>query len=341
MKHRIILAILLCIGFIAAAQNRIDNQGRRQGHWIKTDKDGSRIFEGDFKDGKETGVFNYYYPDGTLKIRNTFTVPGKYCRHEAFDQKGHLLATGYYDQKNRDGEWRYYSEDGRLVKIASFRMGIKEGVHIVFDAKGDTSEVATWKNNHRHGRWGKRVGKGGWITGTYVEGLMQGLLVEHDANGRLVREGHYKDGQKDGSYRYYEQGVCTIDETWSKGTLSDRRILLHAPSEQWVSIFNIAYFMPKGSTATSTLVYLNDGRKLTCSDSFDDVNGRVGHDIFVIVDRKASLLANPSNIIGTEKDADGRETLILTPKPAFTIYPDEECAKMLRSLQRKDQLDER
>ena len=84
MKIKIVLLALLCAATLCQAQNKIDNQGRRQGHWIKTDKDGSRIFEGTFVDGKETGEFKYFYPDGTLKIRNTFTIPGRYCRHEAY-----------------------------------------------------------------------------------------------------------------------------------------------------------------------------------------------------------------------------------------------------------------
>ena len=339
MKLRIIALALLCLSFAANAQNRIDNQGRRQGHWIKTDKDGSRIFEGDFVDGKETGVFNYYYSDGTLKIRNTFTTPGRYCKHEAYDQKGHLLATGFYDQKNRDGEWRFYSEDGRLVKIASYKMGIKQGAHIIFDKKGDTVEVANWQDNRRHGRWWKRIGEKGHITGHYKNGLMQGRLTEYDGQGHLVRDGQYKDGVKNGPYRYYENGNRTVDESWQDGTLADRKILIHtAAGEEWQSVFGIAYFLPKGQSGT--LIYLNDGSKKSCTDPIDIINERVGHETFVIIDRKSRVMANIGTIIGINKDSDGREILDLEPKPPFTIFPDDECIKLVRSLKRIDELDE-
>ena len=339
MRVRIILATLLCLSFIANAQNRIDNQGRRQGHWIKTDKDGSRIFEGDFVDGKETGTFNYYYSDGTLKIRNTFTTPGKYCTHEAYDRKGQLMATGFYNQKNRDGEWRFYGEDGRLIKIASYKMGIKDGAHIIFNKNGDTVEVANWQDNHRHGRWWKRIGEKGYICGRYEKGLMQGKLTEYDGEGRMVREGNYKDGVKDGAYRYYENGTRTVDENWQDGTLADRKILIHTSSgAQWQSIFGIAYFLPMGQKGT--LLYLNDGSKLVCTDAPDIINERVGRETFVLIDRKSRVMANIGSVVGIVKDDDGRETLDLLPKPPFTIFPDEECIKMVRSLKRIDELDE-
>ena len=340
MKLKLISLIILCMSLNCYAQNKIDNQGRRQGHWIKTDKDGSRIFEGDFKDGKEIGVFNYYYPDGTLKIRNTFTEPGRYCKHEAYDEKGRLLATGFYNQKNRDGEWRYYSQDGKLVKIAGYRMGIKEGAHIIFNSNGDTAEIANWKDNHRHGRWWKRIGEKGWIEGRYENGLMQGRLVEYDGQGRLVSDGNYLNGAKHGRYRRFENGRCTVDESWQNGTLADRKILLNCPAERWQSIYGIAYYMPKGKSATGTIVYLNDGTKLVCTDTPDAINERVGRNQFVIIDRKAQLMSNIGSIIDITKDGDGRAILELQPKPPFTVFPDEECLKMVRSLKRIDQLDE-
>ena len=320
----------------ASAQNRTDNQGRRQGHWIRTDKDGSRIFEGDFQDGLEVGTFNYYYPDGTLKIRNTYTVPGRFCRHEAFDNKGRLMATGFYNQKNRDSVWHIYNEEGRIVKIASYKMGIKQGQHVIFNAKGDTAEISNWYDNHRHGRWWKRIGEKGFITGTYINGIMQGRLAEYGDDGRLVSEGNYKNGAKDGSYKHYESGTLTVDETWQDGALNSRKILVHSPNPQWLSIFDIAYIVPKNLT---TKIYLNDGSSITCSESSSIIFNRIGHEAFVLIDRKSDIMANKSTIIGLSTDADGRTLLDLNPKPPFTIFPDEECLRMVRSLKRIDELD--
>lgn len=331
------LTVMSCSATFCPAQNKIDQQGRRQGHWIKTDKDGSRIFEGDFKDGLEVGTFNYYYPDGTLKIRNIYTVPGRFCQHEAYDEKGHLLAKGFYNQKNRDSIWTIYNEQGRVVKIAGYKMGVKQGAHIVFNANGDTAEIATWNDNHRHGRWWKRIGKHGYITGTYINGIMQGRLTEYGDDGKLLRDGNYKDGLKDGNYRHFEGGILTVDERWQNGALTEREILLHAPNDRWISVHSIAYIVPKGNGAT---VYLTDGSRLACSDSPDLISQRTGDEFFVILDRKQRIMANTSCIAGIANDADGRAILDLQPKPPFTIFPDEECLRMVRSIKRIDELDE-
>ena len=340
MKFRLIVLAMLCLGFACNAQNQIDRQGRKQGHWIKTDKNGSKIFEGDFQDGLETGTFNYYYPDGTLRIKNVYTKPGRYCSHEAYDEKGKLVAKGFYNQKNRDGEWRFYSEDGRLVKIAGYRMGVKEGPHIIFTAKGDTAEISTWKDNRRNGRWWKRIGENGYITGTYVNGGLEGRLLEYGNDGKLVREGSYKNGQKHGTYRYFENGVLTVDEVWSKDVMADRKVLVSAPNKTYISIYAIAYLLPKGSSGTTTLLYKMDGSSITCQEDIETINSRIGHEIFVTVDRKSRVTANTACINGTTKDAEDRVILSLDPNPPFSIFPDDDCIRMVKSLQRIDELDE-
>lgn len=329
-KTAILLAVALTLlPAIATAQNKIDNQGRRQGHWLRTDKDGTKIYEGDFVDGKETGTFLYYYPDGTVRLRNTYTEPGVRCTHEAYDEKGRLLARGAYDRRNRDGLWQFYAEDGRLVKEANYRMGIKEGLHVVYNHNGDTAESTVWHNNHRDGRWWKRLGKTGYITGTYVAGGLEGLLVEYDDNGLLAREGHYLGGLKHGTYRYYEEGKLTIDERWEHGTMSDRRIRLLLPEEEFVSIHDIVCLAPLGKGKVSIL--LGDGTKLTAQEGADLVFERIGGELFDCANRKSRIMVARRAVQGISKDADGRDILLLDPQPDFTIFPDEDGLKMVRS----------
>ena len=150
MKAQSFLLLFIGLSLVCAAQNTIDKQGRKQGHWIKTDKQGHKIFEGNFKDGHETGVFEYFYADGTVRLRNTFVGnDGKRCKHEAYDEKGRLVAKGEYCLKNRDGRWEYYAEDGKMIKLVNYKMGVKEGLQAIFEHSGDTAEVLTWKDNKK------------------------------------------------------------------------------------------------------------------------------------------------------------------------------------------------
>ncbi|MDY5968558.1 MAG: hypothetical protein SPJ13_00860 [Bacteroidales bacterium] len=332
MKRTLILFTLMAFVLSVAAQNQMDEQGRRQGYWLKTDKNGNKMFEGTFKDGQETGVFTYYYPNGKVRLRNTFSVPGIYCRHEAFDEEGRMLAEGFYNQKNRDSVWRFYNEKGMLVKIGSYRMGIKEGVQVIFNSDGDTAEYSTWRDNHREGRWWKRVGKKGYITGTYRHGGPDGRMVEYDENGKLCRDGNYKNGEKEGKYQYFDNGVLTVDEHWSNGNLVSRSILATTPSgKQYVATTSIAYIYPRQQ---QTAIFLMDGKIIVCNETVETLSDRIGFEKFVLIDQKSRIIANVACIQGLTRTADGRQSIALEPKPAFEVFPSEETQKMVQSLMR-------
>ena len=331
----LLTAAILLTAVGATAQNQLDRQGRRQGHWIRTDKDGSKIFEGDFKDGLETGTFTYYYHDGTVRIRNEYTVPGKVCKHEVYDNRGNLLARGNFNQKNRDGRWEFFAKSGKLLKITTYKMGVRHGIQVSFTSNGDTAEVSNWSDNHRHGRWWKRIGEKGYITATYVHGGIEGKLVEYGEDGQLVREGEYVNGDRHGHFRYYENGKKVVDETWRTGIMRDRTVRLMVPEEMYVSIYDIYYMAPQGKS--KTIVYLHDGTKLVDLEEAERLYAHVGDGRFTLANKEARIMVATDLIVGTTRDSEGREVLSLDPKPDFDVFPDEDCMKMLHSLKLQQQ----
>lgn len=327
-KSFLLLALVLLAGSVCA-QNQVDKQGRRQGHWLRTDRDGSKMYEGDFVDGLETGVFTYYYHDGSVRIRNTFLVPGRLCRHEAYDEQGRLLATGFYNQRNRDSLWTFYAADGRRVKEARYRMGVKEGVHVVFDRRGDTSEVSTWRNNHRNGRWWKRVGEHGYVTANYLDGGVEGRLVEFGEDGTLVRESFYHQGLRHGTTRRFEQGHLTVDELWEYGMLADRKVRILTPEAEMVSVFQMALLAPKGKA--KTFIMLKDGSQLESHEPADVVYDRLGTELFECANLKSRILVARRCVDGQATDDDGRIVLRMTPAAPFPVFLDEDGQLMVRS----------
>ncbi len=335
MKQKALLLVLLLAGMVCQAQNQIDKQGRRQGHWLKTDKQGAKVYEGDFVDGLETGTFSYYYPDGTVRIRNVYSVPGRICQHEVYDSEGHLLAKGYFYQKNRDGLWEFFSKSGKKVKQTNYKMGVRHGQQVIFTSNGDTAEVSNWSDNHRHGRWWKRIGEKGYITATYVHGGIEGKLVEYGEDGQLVREGEYVNGDRHGHFRYYENGKKVVDETWRTGIMRDRTVRLMVPEEMYVSIYDIYYMAPQGKS--KTIVYLHDGTKLVDLEEAERLYAHVGDGRFTLANKEARIMVATDLIVGTTRDSEGREVLSLDPKPDFDVFPDEDCMKMLHSLKLQQQ----
>lgn len=338
MKSKLILFVLLLAGLVCQAQNQVDKQGRKQGHWVKTDKQGILVYKGTFVDGMETDTFTYYYPDGRVRIRNVYSVPGKVCYHQVYDAEGNLLAEGTFTQKNRDGMWQFYSKSGNRVKLTHYKMGVRHGMQVIFTSDGDTAEVSNWADNHRHGRWWKRIGRNGYITATYVHGGIEGRLVEYGEDGLLVREGHYVGGDRDGHFIYYESGRRVVDERWVKGVMRDKQVRLLLPEERFVSIYDINYMVPQGKGRT--LVYLSDGSRLVDQERAEQLYGHVGDGRFTLTNREARIMVATPLIVGTTRDNEGRVVLSLNPKPDFDVYPDDDCLRMLHSLQLQRQTQE-
>lgn len=339
MRYKVIALVLMMVGLACQAQNQMDKQGRRQGHWVKTDKQGAKIYEGEFVDDMETGTFTYFYPNGKIRIQNEYIVAGKICKHKVYDEDGHLLATGNFNQKNRDGLWEFYSINGKLLKKTTYKMGVRNGLQVLFTSEGDTAEVCNWSDNHRNGRWWKRIGTKGWITATYVNGLIEGRLVEYNDAQQLVREGNYTNGLRNGSWNYFEDNKVVVRERWSNGTMRDREIRLLLPEERFVSIYDINYIAAQGKK--KTIIYLTSGTKLTDEEPAEVVFGRIGSERFTLANKDNRIMVATNLVIGTTRDREGREILNLDPKPDFDIFPDDDCMRMLKSLklQRKTEED--
>lgn len=331
MKYRVLILTLMLAGIACQAQNQIDKQGRKQGRWVKTDKQGAKVYEGTFADDLETGTFTYFWPNGAVRIRNEYSVPGKICHHQVYDQQGHLLATGTLNQQNRDGLWEFFATDGKTIKKTTYKMGVRHGLQVIFTSAGDTAEVCNWADNHRHGRWWKRIGYKGYITATFVKGGIEGRLVEYNDAQQLVREGYYTKGERNGHWKYYENGEMVVDETWRMGDLRDREVRLLLPEERFVSIYDINYMAPQGKH--KTIVYLSNGTKLTDLEAAEVLYGRIGGERFSLANKEARIMVATNLIIGTTFDSEGRIILDLDPRPDFKVFPDDDCMKMLHSLE--------
>jgi antitoxin component YwqK of YwqJK toxin-antitoxin module len=72
------------------------------------------LVTGNFKDGKKSGKWLTFYPDGTLKNVMTFVndvVDGEY---KYFDSKGSLQISGTYVKGKKNGQW--ISSGGRKIE---------------------------------------------------------------------------------------------------------------------------------------------------------------------------------------------------------------------------------
>lgn len=330
MRTRIITTLLAILPLIAMSQNMMDSQGRRQGKWVKTDKNNRKVYEGTFKDGLEVGTFTYYYSDGTVRMKNTFLVDGKYCSHEAYDKNGKLMAKGFYNQKNRDSIWNIYNAKGKLLKSETYKMGTKTGKSVLFSTNGDTIEIQYWNDNKKHGRWYRKV-LNGYLEGNYANNLLDGPFAEY-RNNKVVAEGRYSEGLRNGQWKHYDGNNLEVVEKWNNGNLIDRKVLIYSEKPQMISTDEIAYFYPKGK---KTVVITMDGTTIMDEENSHKLFEKVGEENFVTLNKEKQLVAAYRCIMGFETDADGKEYVNLSPKLSFNLYPDDDCRKLVESILRQ------
>ena len=79
------------------------------------------------------------------------------------------------------------------------------------------------------------------------------------------------------------------------------------------------------------VVVLNNGTHKTTIEDPELVLDRIGDELFDCANRKSRIMVARHAVQGIGKDKEGRDILLLEPQPDFTIFPDEDGIKMVRS----------
>jgi antitoxin component YwqK of YwqJK toxin-antitoxin module len=202
--------------------NHTDADGRRNGLWRKTDKEGHKLYDGQFKNGVPSGTFRYYYSDGTLKAVSVLSEDGKIARTQSFAGNGRKIAEGNYREEKKDSTWKYYSDlDGVLISEETYLSGIKNGASKTFFPGGSVAEVIYYKDGRKEGEWIQYFEDGNLkFRGGYENDEKAGAFTVYFPSGKVNLSGAYKMGHKDGTWIVYEEnGNIISSEKYSKGAL--------------------------------------------------------------------------------------------------------------------------
>ena len=205
--------------------NQTDAQGRKQGAWRKDDKDGYRVYNGQFSDGIPIGKFTYLYPNSKVRTISIFSDNGSVTRTTSWFKNGNLMAKGNYINQRRDSLWQFFSEfDGALVSEEFYKDGKKEGLEKVFYPGEGEAEVITWKDDLRDGPWKQFYDDGtAKLIGGYINNEREGPIKTYFLTGNVHATGYYKNGHQDSLWIYYnDTGKVTLKEYFEKGILLKR-----------------------------------------------------------------------------------------------------------------------
>jgi len=190
--------------------NQFDTNGKRIGVWKKYYNNKRIRYQGQFKEGKEVGVFKYYsvlsseYPT----VIKTFLKNSSQANVQFFTEKGILESEGVMNGKNRIGKWLYYHPDGKsILSEENYVNGVLNGESKTYYLNGKTTEFSHFKNGKLHGNL-KRYADNGILLDdlNYMNDKLHGAAKYFNMDGQLIYWGDYENDEKVGKWEFFENG---------------------------------------------------------------------------------------------------------------------------------------
>jgi len=222
-KVGINLIVLILLGGFTFAQeiNKIDAQGERTGVWKKYYPNKQLRYEGEFKNGKEIGVFKFYAMSSSKHplVLKTYNPDLKEVKVQFFTKNGIIESEGMMLDKKRIGLWTYYHSDGKTIMIEeNYDNGQLSGVYTLYYKNTQITKTEHYKNGKLHGN-SKQYTTTGILTEdiNYVDGYLQGNAVYYEINGAIKLKGRYKEDLKVGMWEFYVDGKLKKTKEVEKG----------------------------------------------------------------------------------------------------------------------------
>lgn len=216
--YKVVLSIfsfLFLFGNIIAQEkiNQINAKGERIGVWKKYYENKKIRYQGQFKNGKEVGVFKYYSPVSSEfpMMLKTFEKNSENALVQHFTIKGLPESEGRMNGKKRAGKWVYYHKDDKTIMIEeNYEDGILNGDYKVFYEDGKLTKSTHYKDGKLHGNSKKYSPKSILVEDVnYVNGQLHGDAAFYEDNGNLKQKGLYEEDLKVGVWEFFEDGALS------------------------------------------------------------------------------------------------------------------------------------
>lgn len=214
MRIKIITIILLsCLTGICLSQslksiNQVDNQGKKQGHWIKKYQNGNVMYDGFFKNDYPTGEFKRFYENGVIKSVLVFSSDGKTAYATLYHPNGFKASEGRYVNQLKEGKWKFFSSffEGQLISEEEYSHNRKQGLSIKYYPDSTIAEKQYYFSDLKDGEWIKYHPNGSLhFKTTYLKGRLNGKFEAFFDNGKPEVTGEYKNDLKDGIWVIYKE----------------------------------------------------------------------------------------------------------------------------------------
>ena len=188
--------IYLFIFFQSFSQNQYLENGNRNGTWKGYYDCGQIRYEGTFDDGKEIGLFKYYYRSGNLEKEFFYTQNGVQAQVRIYYSDRKIKTIGEYCSKKRCGTWEYFDNLGNIILKENYVDDVLNGSYFVY-----------FEGSLAH-------------TYIYINGKKNGLAKSFFASGQIKILKNYLNDKLHGSYEVFNKKGELIDKlNYSNGFL--------------------------------------------------------------------------------------------------------------------------
>ena len=224
------------------------SKGRLDGVWIIADREGRKIVEIPYREGKRDGTANWYYPSGErMRVANfkegqldgpliEWNQQKKIVRNEEYIAgKKVVRNTAFYRPKQKQSEAYYLDPplelrgdddwwDAIPAPFTSRGQRIQHGPVTAWHANGQVKMKGQYLNDQRVGifTWWHANGQRA-LVGTYRDGRKTGTWTWWHPNGMKSIEGSYEDDEPVGQWTWWnEDGQVTATEDYDATGTDDR-----------------------------------------------------------------------------------------------------------------------
>lgn len=229
------------------------DQGKQHGKWKFYYPTGELSYEAEFDHDLKTGTWQYFDKTGTLFKKGSFVNDLKDGKWETWYENGNLVMSGSYKKGLEEGVWVNYWENGLEKNITTFKAGKEHGKWVSYYPTGKLKMTGNYKNGNKTGQWidyfdngkekdlftykiitkkNKAITYGPLKDFKSSESVKHGRSVSYSQKDyKMIEEGNYKLGEKDGVWYTYWPGGKIPSNTTSykmgklegKSTELDRR----------------------------------------------------------------------------------------------------------------------
>ena len=226
---RVFIVLLISVVFLptAVAQkiNRLDANGKRHGIWKKYYANKRIRYQGQFRNGREIGVFKFYdvtHSNFPTAIKE-FSKDSKSAYVKFYTLKGKLRSEGRMIGKKREGEWKYYFPSGKIFSEEFYVDGKLDGDIKNYYSNGKLTSITQYKNGLKEGTVKKYANSGILIEKVlFVNDTLEGLAQYFDLKGNIKEKGIYKAGKRFGKWEFYIDGEV-VSEKEKKKALNENK----------------------------------------------------------------------------------------------------------------------